>query len=49
MIQVSDLLDEIMPVISYGACLGVILGLCEWLVSFFLTFALDRFKSWRGL
>lgn len=46
--EVNSVLNEILPVISYGACLAVVLGLCEWLVSFFLTFALDRFKSWRG-
>lgn len=41
--DVQILVNEITNVISIGAGLGVLLGLSEWLVKFFLSMVLDRF------
>ena len=46
--EIQDVVDTIIPCIQYSVTIAIILGLSEWLVTFFLTFALDRFKSWRG-
>lgn len=42
--EVQDLVNQITQAISLGAGLGVLLGLSEWLVKFFLSAVFDRFN-----
>jgi len=43
----QDLIDQILPAISYGAGIAVLLGVSEWLVIFVVRAFLDHFGTRR--
>lgn len=45
MVDINDLIVNIVDIVRYGAGVGVVLALAEWMTRFFISMVTDRFTT----